>query len=95
MTTRKWIISLSLLFAVATLGLGAIGGCSPATGLTGDPVAGQTTFTAKCSGCHTAPSLAGNENRIVRNMGTVSVAMAGVTLTDQEVADLKAYIATQ
>jgi mono/diheme cytochrome c family protein len=93
MSIRKWVIPLSLLAVVAGLNLG---GCptQPAA-VTGDVTAGQAEFTELCAGCHSAASLAGVANRIVNDLETVSAAMNGIVLTDQEVADLKAFLATK
>ncbi len=92
MVSGRWIALLLVLFGVSLVG--AV--CAIQPPLTGDPVAGEAIFNAKCVGCHTtATSLAGHQNLIVTNMGTVNSAMAGITLTAQEVADLKAFIAQQ
>lgn len=94
MSAWKWGVSLSagaILLGVLTLACVSPGVIIPG----GDPAAGQTTFAALCSTCHAANSLRGRESLIVNNMGTVSSAMAGITLTDQQIADLQAFIATQ
>ena len=72
-------------------------------GVSGNPVpsdntaaiAGQAKFASACARCHSASSLRSTANLITNNMGTLSGSMSGITLTDQEVADLQAYIATQ
>jgi mono/diheme cytochrome c family protein len=93
MTLRRWTVSLCVL--VAFVGL-TILGCAtqPPSGLNGDPAAGETKVNQSCAGCHTARSLQGSEDRIGTNLGLVSPAMIGITLTDQQVADLQAYIFT-
>jgi mono/diheme cytochrome c family protein len=93
MCSRTSVLRPCAICVVASLAL-FVCGC-PMQQLTGDPVAGEAKSNATCAGCHTAASLAGHENLIRRNMGLVSPAMAGITLTDQEVADLKAFIAQQ
>jgi len=69
-----------------------MGGCSvrPLPELTGDAVAGQVLFTNECAKCHRAAPLKGNESRIVNNLGR---AMDNLTLTDQQIADLDAFLA--
>lgn len=58
-------------------------------------LAGQTKFNSICINCHIAAFLAPNADRITNDMGTVNSRMSGITLTDQEVSDLQAYLATQ
>jgi mono/diheme cytochrome c family protein len=64
--------------------------------------AGQTKYVAACAVCHSAGSfdpsgpfqnLAGKGNLLVSNLGTISSGMNGVTLTGQEILDLKAFLA--
>ena len=62
--------------------------------LTGDPVAGATFFVDVCSRCHSAAFVKPFADLITFNMGDVNPAMTGIVLTDQEIADLKAYLAT-
>jgi mono/diheme cytochrome c family protein len=86
--------AIVLLSAAALIALG-LGGCPTATptGLTGDPTVGLTLFETECIGCH--PTSAGlNPNAVTNNLGTVNPAMIGITLTDQQVADVQAYLAT-
>jgi hypothetical protein len=88
MLSRSWIVLLLMILGVSLLGAGC-----PTQSLPGDPTAGEATFNQKCIGCHpVASALSGHQNQIFRNMGRVNVAMAGVTLTAQEVADLKSYL---
>ncbi len=65
------------------------------SGLVGNATAGETDFNTMCAVCHTAATLAGSADSIVTDMGTVNAAMSAITLTDQQVADLKAFLATQ
>ncbi len=60
---------------------------------TGNAANGQAIFSAKCVGCHPSPSaLKSAAGRITNTMGTINAAMNGITLTDQEVLDLQAYL---
>ncbi len=89
----RWFTPLCVLAVVALLA-----GCPPTTTVVtgGDPAAGQATFNTRCSGCHPNPAaLAGTQNLITNNMGTVNLAMTGVILSDTEVANLQAFVATQ
>ena len=61
----------------------------------GDVAAGQATFNARCAQCHTAASLSNNANQITNNLGAINPVMFGITLTDEEVANLRAFVATQ
>jgi len=59
----------------------------------GDPAAGQALYSQRCAGCHPSPAaIAGAASLITNDMGTISPAMTGITLTAQQVADLKAYL---
>jgi mono/diheme cytochrome c family protein len=86
-----------VLVSVAGLVTLSLAGCpTPTPTPTGDATAGAALFAARCIGCHNpASTVATARNAITNNMGTVNAAMDGVTLTDQEVADLQAYLATQ
>ncbi len=96
MSSKDWIAPLATVSVVGLLVILAAGGC-PTTpgGTTGDAAAGQTLFSQECSGCHTAAALAPARSRITNDLGTINAAMNGITLTDQQVADLQAYLATQ
>jgi mono/diheme cytochrome c family protein len=83
---------------------GTTGGGTTGGGTTsGDAAAGKAFYDAHCSPCHVlgtydtagfAPNLSGHANLVVNDMTTVnSVHTAlGGPLTDQQVADLKAWI---
>lgn len=58
-------------------------------------LAGQTKFNNTCANCHSASALAPNADAITNNMGSVNSAMNGIMLTDEEVTDLMAFLATQ
>lgn len=93
MSIRKWIVPLSFLAVVVGLNLA---GCPTQSGATtGDATAGQAKFADTCARCHDAASVAGAASLVTTNMGTVNAAMNGVVLTDAEVADVKAFLATQ
>ena len=86
---------------IAALALGAgcptsTTGAGTGTTVTGDATNGQADFASICSRCHasTAVPKAG-ASLITNHMGSVNLAMISVTLTDQQVADLKAFLATQ
>ncbi len=90
---------IAFLGFAALIGL-VLAGCPTSgtpsnTGVTGSATAGQADFSQTCSACHAASSLVGFQGRITNNMGSINPAMSGITLTDQQVADLKAFIATQ
>ena len=57
--------------------------------------AGEAKFNASCDTCHSAASIRGAASRVVNDLGTLTPAMAGITLTDQEVANIRAFLAAQ
>jgi mono/diheme cytochrome c family protein len=60
---------------------------------TGDPAAGQALYNQQCIGCHpSAAALKPTANLITNNMGSLSPAMSSITLTNQQVLDLQAYL---
>jgi hypothetical protein len=72
-------------------------GSSTPPSTSGDFAAGQAKFDAACSSCHAAGSydttgknIAGDGNKLRQNLG--SLGMPGITLTNQEIADLKAFL---
>lgn len=82
------------------------GGGGGSTGLTGDPAAGQTVFTANnCAACHcadasggcalSAPPIAGVASDTInaRLRGDATHPLK-IELTDQDLADLQAYLAS-
>jgi len=99
MISRSVLASVGGFAAACLLGF-SLGGCPTdgaqlPTDIVGDATAGQTTFTDTCARCHTARSVASTRSRITNDMGTVAYSMRGITLTDQEIADLRAFLATQ
>jgi mono/diheme cytochrome c family protein len=56
---------------------------------------------ADCSGCHSAgtvdpggSNLAGKQAKLTNNLGSISGAMSAITLTNQEILDLAAFLGT-
>ena len=89
----------STTLVVALIATAFIVGCgtSGTIGTTGNAaaMAGEATFSSTCASCHSASSLAGSRALITNNLGTLNSAMSGITLTDTEVSNLMAYLATQ
>ena len=66
-----------------------------AAGGGGSVSAGQALYAQSCTGCHPSPSaLAPAASLITTNLGSLNPAMNSITLTDQQVADLQAYLAS-
>lgn len=70
---------------------------------TGNADDGQSKYTESCASCHSlgtfdttggAGDLKSVPNRIVNVLGGLDSSMAGITLSNQQIADLKAFIAT-
>jgi mono/diheme cytochrome c family protein len=91
MQTRRWLAALVVAVASTVV---TLTGCTPPVG-GGDATAGQTKFNASCVNCHSAASLRGTASFVTNDLGTLTPAMTGITLTDQEVADVRAYLLTQ
>lgn len=70
-------------------------GCNTVPSDNAAAAAGQTTFNAECAGCHVASLLAPDASRITNDMGTVNSSMSDIMLTNEEVMNLQAYLATQ
>ena len=85
-------VGLAVLGLAILVGLTACGTTTP--GLVGNAANGATEFAAACAGCHTAAALKPVAGFIISNLGTLNPAMNGITLTDQQIADLQAYLAT-
>ncbi len=92
MSSRKWTVVLLSVAALVALGLG---GCPGPTTVTGDVEAGATLFAARCASCHSAAAVAPGRALVTTDLGTIAAAMQGIFLTDQEVADTKAFLDTQ
>jgi hypothetical protein len=68
----------------------------------GDPVAGEQIYDTDCGFCHSAGAhdpvsefasdLAGDGALLVGNLGTLDPSMTGILLTEQEIADLAAFL---
>ncbi len=70
---------------------------------TGNAADGQAKYNESCASCHSlgtfdttggAGDLKSVPNRIVNNLGGLDSSMAGITLTNQQIADLKSFIET-
>lgn len=90
---RMTTLAGSLVAALCIVGCGTMGTISTVTDAAA--MAGQTTFANDCANCHTASSLKSASGKITNNLGSLSSAMNGITLTDTEVSNLMAYLATQ
>ena len=87
-------------------GAGGTGAGGGSTGLTGDPAAGQTLFTANnCAACHCADASGGCALSAPSIAGVAADTLDGVLrgdtphpakveLSDQDLADLHAYLAS-
>jgi cytochrome c553 len=60
-------------------------------------------YDTSCASCHGAGShdqsapfgdLAGKQTKLVSNLGSISGLMNGITLTEQEIRDLAAFLST-
>jgi hypothetical protein len=92
--SRKAVgVGLTALSA-AVLGLVECG-TTGVPGAAGDATAGAALFELVCARCHAAVLLKPIANLIVPDLGALSPAMSGITLTGQEIADLRAFLATQ
>jgi len=68
----------------------------------GDPVAGEQIYDTTCSFCHAAGAhdpnaelasdLAGKGDLLINDLSLISPAMTGITLTDDDIADLAAFL---
>lgn len=93
MPSRGSLIGWTL--ASVTLAL-CLTGCVPQDSSTGNAAAGESKFNSSCAFCHSAASLRGAASRVVNDMGSLGIpAMAGITLTDEEVANIRAFLITQ
>lgn len=94
-TTRMWLgFGCGAFLALAATVVGCVSQQSP-TDLVGDAAAGQTLFNDSCARCHSATSLARSADRITNNLGDLGYSMRNITLTDQQVIELQAYLATR
>jgi mono/diheme cytochrome c family protein len=94
MTRSVTGVGLAILCVAVAVGLAACG-TTIVPGVTGSATAGATEFAASCVGCHAAPAvLKPSIDNVVNNLGTIDPAMTGIMLTNQQVADIRAYLAT-
>ncbi len=90
--SRCW--SAVVLIVVAA-GLVACTGCPQPQGM-GSAANGETLFNAQCVGCHSAAAVKPGAGLIsTTGLGLINAAMTGITLTNQQVLDLQAFLATQ
>jgi len=63
--------------------------------------AGEALYDAECASCHSAGDhdttgfagdLAGQGNNVISDLGSIDSAMSSITLTDQQVSDLMAFL---
>jgi mono/diheme cytochrome c family protein len=68
---------------------------------TGTFAAGKLKYDSACASCHSAGSydpngsfgnIAGKQDLLVSNLGSISGVMNGITLQPQEILDLKAFL---
>jgi mono/diheme cytochrome c family protein len=95
MSSRKWLVSAVL---VALLGVSCLGGC-PAESLTvpsdnAAAQAGLAKYSDTCAGCHAVSWLKAREARITADLAAEH-RIAGFSLTNEEAANLRAFLATQ
>ncbi len=94
--SRRAVILLAGIMAMCLL-VGS--SCPIRTTTTGNAGNGKTLFDTRCVGCHNggpaAVLHATSAGLVQNNMANVNAAMTGITLTDQEVADVKAFLETQ
>ncbi len=100
MSLRRWVAtSVAIGAIIFMIGAGCptnqTGGGGGGTGTGGDVAAGQAKFNSTCAGCHNAANLKGAVNLIQNNMGNVNPAMSGITLSNQDVLNLQAFISSQ
>ncbi len=68
-----------------------------------DPAAGMADYDARCAVCHAArghdmtrlmgaPDLAGKGNKLRSDLGAIAKVMSGLTMTDQEIANMAAWL---
>lgn len=95
---RSWMV------VAAVVGLVACAGDKSGTDLTGDPVAGEAIFADNCAVCHGADGTGGSgpdvtgesdeaEIREIVTDGSGEMTAFGDLLSEQEIADVAAYVA--
>ena len=90
---RLTVCALAAIAGVAlTLAMAACGLTGPP--LTGDPAAGAAIWDAVCSRCHSIAFVKPLADLITLDMGILNPAMKGIFLTDVDIDDLKAFLAT-
>ncbi len=90
----------ALAFALAGVTLGFfVAGCSPQAAAI-DPsntaaLAGQDVYNNSCASCHSVAFIQNHENSLVTNLGSLDSRMSSITLTEEQLTNLKAFLATQ
>ena len=95
MLRKSWCATAIVIVSAGAMFL-SLGGCpaeSLPTGLTGAALAGENTFIGRCQSCHAVSDMRGASLAVVNNMGNVANEMRDITLTNDEVANIKAFIA--
>jgi mono/diheme cytochrome c family protein len=84
-------VLLALTSVAVVWGVAACGLTFPPP-LVGNAATGQTLFVSLCQQCHTAAALKQFSSLITNNLGTLDAQMADILLTNQQIADIQAYI---
>ena len=92
MQTKKLILSC---FLIAALGLSLGNGCPPSVVVVADVANGQRLYNDACSVCHSISFLKEHADNIISDLPSIDPHMNGLTLTAQQIVDLKAFLATQ
>jgi hypothetical protein len=94
MTRRATRIGFGLLSLAVAAGLTVSCGIFTPV-LVGDAAAGQLIFELTCQRCHAIVDLKPFSDLIVNDLGALNPRMQGIFLSNQEVADIRAFLATQ
>ena len=81
-----------LIIAGITILIGVLSCGVMTTPIVGNAAAGATLFAAQCEPCHTFGTIKPVSNLITNDMGTIDPQMADIFLTNQQIADLQAYL---
>jgi cytochrome c553 len=63
--------------------------------LVGDAAAGQLIFELTCQRCHAVVDLVPFSDLVVNDLGAINPKMEGIFLSDQQVADIRAFLDAQ
>ncbi|MCA9254855.1 MAG: hypothetical protein KDA33_04425 [Phycisphaerales bacterium] len=87
---------LNLMVVVIATGLWGCGTLSnPVPTDNAAALAGATVFANECARCHSARSVSGFAGQLPNDFGALDSRMNGITLSDEELSNLNAYLATQ